>query len=78
MFHLISGYGSIGMHWVIDLCSDSRPLDMEMQSFDEYVEIFCEDIFLFIQFNLVIDIDLAHCGLVMPYGGRDLSQHWFR
>ena len=21
---------------------------------------------------------LTHCGLVMPYGGRDLGQHWFR
>ena len=21
---------------------------------------------------------LTHCGLVMPYGIRDLGQHWFR
>ena len=21
---------------------------------------------------------LTHCGLVTPYGGRDLCQHWFR
>ena len=21
---------------------------------------------------------LTHCGLVMPYGGRELGQHWFR
>ena len=23
-------------------------------------------------------IDLTHCGLVMPYGDRDLGQHWLR
>ena len=22
--------------------------------------------------------ELTHCGLVTPYGGRDLGQHWFR
>ena len=22
--------------------------------------------------------ELTHCGLVMPYGGRDIGQHWFR
>ena len=22
--------------------------------------------------------ELVHCGLVTPYGGRDLGQHWFR
>ena len=22
--------------------------------------------------------ELTDCGLVMPYGGRDLGQHWFR
>ena len=24
------------------------------------------------------NLSLTHCGLVTPYGGRDLGQHWFR
>ena len=25
-----------------------------------------------------VNLLLTHCGLVTPYGGRDLGQHWFR
>ena len=28
--------------------------------------------------SMIINMYSKHCGLVTPYGGRDLGQHWLR
>ena len=33
---------------------------------------------IILEWGKSFDMKLTHCGLVMPYSGTDLGQHWLR
>ena len=42
------------------------------------VSIFSGSVFVMEANSDLVKQTLTHCGLVTPYGGRDLGQHWLR
>ena len=50
----------------------NKPTPMEKE-YSFISELACEEVCVSCRF-----MRLAHCGLVTPYGDRDLGQHWLR
>ena len=65
----------ISVYEIIDMCNWCLYKFGQMPGYQCLFEIWQQMKFVWSYFSVIM---LTHCGLVTPYGDRDLGQHWLR